>query len=117
MIIFKAKKWKNAFQIGALLCNRDSASRSSCFQEHHFAPAAALLPADTAQPSSSESQNPETSLGTESDSEDSDDSSKDKDYEPPGKRMERFKKTLQQISSLPKLSADPRPTNSVTNKP
>jgi hypothetical protein len=49
------------------------------FQEYHFSPAAALLPADTAQPSSSESQNPETSLGTESDSEDSDDSSKDED--------------------------------------
>jgi hypothetical protein len=32
--------------------------------------AAVLLPADTAQPSSSETQNPETYLGTESDSED-----------------------------------------------
>jgi hypothetical protein len=80
------------------------------FQEHRFSPAASLLPADTAQPSSSESQNPETSLGTESDSEDSDDSSKDEDYESSGKRMKHFKKTLEQISSLPKLSADPRPT-------
>jgi hypothetical protein len=46
--------------------------------------AALLLPADTVQPSSSETQNSETSLGTESDSEDSNDSSKDEDYKPSG---------------------------------
>jgi hypothetical protein len=80
------------------------------FQEHHFASAAVLFPADTAQPSSSETQNPEISLGTESDSEDSDNSIKDKDYKPSGKRLKHFKKTLRQISPLPKLSADPRPT-------
>jgi hypothetical protein len=62
------------------------------FHEHHFAPAASLLLADTAHPSSSESQNPETSLGTESDSEDSDDVSKDEYYESSGKRMEHLKK-------------------------
>jgi hypothetical protein len=49
-------------------------------------------------------------LGTESNSEDSDDSSKGEDYDSSGKRMEHFKKILQQICSLPKLSADPRPT-------
>jgi hypothetical protein len=49
-------------------------------------------------------------LGTDSDSEDSNDSSKDEDYESSGKRMKHFKNTLQQISPLPKLSADPRPT-------
>jgi hypothetical protein len=74
------------------------------FQEHQFAPA------DTAQPSSSESQNPETSLGTESDSEDREESSKDEDYESSSKRLKYFKKTLEQISLLPNLSADPRPT-------
>jgi hypothetical protein len=73
------------------------------FHEHHFSSAAALLLADTAQPSSSESQNPQ------SDSEDSDDSSKDEDYESSGKRIKHFKKTLEHISSLLKLSADPRP--------
>jgi hypothetical protein len=72
--------------------------------------AAVLLPADTAQPSSSETQDPETSLCTESNSEDSNGSSKDGDYKPSGKRMKHFKTTLQQISPLPKLSADPRPT-------
>jgi hypothetical protein len=80
------------------------------FQERHFAPAAALLPADTAQPSSSETQNPQTSLGAESDSDDSDDSSKDEAYESSGKRMKHFKKTLEQISPLPTLAAHLRPT-------
>jgi hypothetical protein len=80
------------------------------FQEHHFAPAALLLPGYTAQPSSSETQNPETSLGTKSDSEDRDDSRKDEDYKPSGKRMKHFKETLQQISPLSKPSAHPRPT-------
>jgi hypothetical protein len=56
--------------------------------------AAVPPPADTAEPSSSETQNPETSLGTESDSENSNDSSKDEDYKPSGKRMKHFKKTL-----------------------
>jgi hypothetical protein len=74
------------------------------FQEHHFAAAAAAAAA--AQPFSSESQKPETSLGTESDSEDSDDSRKDEDYESPGKRMKHFKKTPDQLSPLPKLAAD-----------
>jgi hypothetical protein len=37
-------------------------------------------------------------------------SSKDEDYEPPDKGIEHFKRTLQQISPLPKLSADPPPT-------
>jgi hypothetical protein len=46
--------------------------------------AAVLLPADTAQPSSSETENPETSFCTDSNSEDSDDSSKDEDYRPSG---------------------------------
>jgi hypothetical protein len=63
--------------------------------------AAVLLPADTAQPSSSESQNPETYLGTEYDSEDSDYSSKDEDYNPSGKRMKWFKKTTADFA-LPK---------------
>jgi hypothetical protein len=49
-------------------------------------------------------------LGTESGSEDSDDSSKDEDYESSSRRMKHFKKTLEQISLFPKLSADPRPT-------
>jgi hypothetical protein len=70
---------------------------------------AVLLPADTAQPSSSETHNPETSLGTESHSEYSDDSNKDEDYKSSRKRMKHFKKTLQQIFPVPKLSADPRP--------
>jgi hypothetical protein len=48
-------------------------------------------------------------LGTESDSEGSDDSSKDEDYKSSGNRMKHFKKILQQISPLPKLSADSRP--------
>jgi hypothetical protein len=48
-------------------------------------------------------------LGTESDSENSNDSSKDEDYKPSAKRIKHFKNTLQQISPLPKLSADPRP--------
>jgi hypothetical protein len=52
------------------------------FQEPHFAAAG------TAQPSSSETQYPETSLGTQSDSEDRDGSSRDEDYE-------CFRKTLQ----------------------
>lgn len=82
------------------------------FRELHFVPAAALLPTDIAQPSSSESQNTETSLGTESVSENSDDNSRDEDYKPSGRRMKHFKKTLQHISSLPKLSADPQPTGS-----
>lgn len=43
------------------------------FQEVHFSPA------DTAQSSSSETQNPEASLGTESDSEVRDDSKKEGD--------------------------------------
>jgi hypothetical protein len=72
--------------------------------------AAVLLPADTAQSSYSETQNPETSLGTESDSEDSNDSSNDGDYKPFGKRMRHFVKTLEQISPLTKPSVDPRPT-------
>jgi hypothetical protein len=80
------------------------------FQEFHFAPAAALLPADTDQPSSSDTLNPETSLGTESDSEDRKDSSKNEDYESPSNRMKHLKKTLEQISPLPKLAADRRPT-------
>jgi hypothetical protein len=49
-------------------------------------------------------------LGTESDSEDSDDDCKDEDYESSGRRMKHFIYTLEQISSLPKLAADPRPT-------
>jgi hypothetical protein len=80
------------------------------FQEHRFAPVAVLIPADTAQLSSSEIHNPEISLGTESYSEDSDDSSKHEDYRPSGKRMNHMINTLQKISPLPKLSADPRPT-------
>jgi hypothetical protein len=62
--------------------------------------AAVLLPADTAKPSSSETQNPHTSLGTESDSENSNDSGRDEDYKPSGKRMKHFERTLQQISPL-----------------
>jgi hypothetical protein len=76
--------------------------------------AAVPLPADTGEPSSSETQNPETSLGIESDSEETDDSSKD-DYKTSDSRMKHFKRTVQQISLLPELSADPR--NSVTKKP
>lgn len=53
---------------------------------------APLAPADTAHPSSSETQNPETSLGTESDSEDSEDNSEDEDDESSSERMKHFKK-------------------------
>jgi hypothetical protein len=52
--------------------------------------AAVLLPAHAAKPSCSETQNPETSLGTYSDSEDS---NGNEDYKPSGKRMKYFKKT------------------------
>jgi hypothetical protein len=68
------------------------ASRSAHFSRALLAPAAALLLADTAQPSSSETQNPETSFGTESDSEDNEDNSKDEDYESSSERMKHFKK-------------------------
>jgi hypothetical protein len=47
-------------------------------------------------------------LGTESDSEDRDDSSRDEVYEPSTRRKKHFTKTLEQISLLPKLAADPR---------
>jgi hypothetical protein len=47
-------------------------------------------------------------LGTE----DKDDSRKDEDYESSSRRVKHFTNTLEKISVLPKLSADPRPTAS-----
>jgi hypothetical protein len=56
MTIFKAKNWNNVFGSVPFYVTGIWPVDLHVFQELHFAPAVALLPADTAQSSSSETQ-------------------------------------------------------------